>query len=298
MPRKKDIWRCGISRRSIAEIVVSGEIGNDVVWLPVEPEFEFTADPFGHWVDDQLHVFVEHYDYRSRHGVIRKLLYDQELNLVGQMRCLSEPWHLSYPQIFQGEGQMWMLPEGYRSGHLTIYRDHGGLTDWRPEYRLALDFVPVDASILHHQDRWWLFYSPATSKGSRKGHLHVAWAERLCGPWTTHPGNPVRVDPGSSRPGGTPVVIDGRVMLPVQDCRVTYGGGVRPLWVEQLDEKSFVAEAGAPISLPTSAGSFTDGMHTLSACGDLTLFDVKRIDRSYRGLFIDFRRMLREFDRL
>jgi hypothetical protein len=77
-------------------------------------------------------------------------------------------------------------------------------------------------------------------------------------------------------------------MLPVQDCSATYGGGVRPLWIDRLDEGHFEAAAGEPLVLPHSCA----GMHSLAACGDITLFDVKRIDTSLRGLALDVRRML------
>lgn len=42
-------------------------------------------------------------------------------------------------------------------------------------------------------------------------------------------------------------------------------------------------------------GGYRDGMHTLTACGDMTLFDVKRVDRSLRGLVLDVRRALGGF---
>jgi hypothetical protein len=38
-------------------------------------------------------------------------------------------------------------------------------------------------------------------------------------------------------------------------------------------------------------------MHTLAACGEFTLFDVKRIDTSLRGLALDVRRRLGGFGR-
>ena len=293
MPRRTDIWRPGIARRPIAQVIASGSLGEDIVWLPEDGPFRFLADPFG-WPDaaGRLHVFAERYDYRIRHGTIDALVFDTDLSLLDRRPCLTEPWHLSYPQVFAGEGETWMLPEAHRSGGLTLYRDHGGLADWRAECRLALDCVPVDASIVHHEGRWWLFYSPGTSKAAKVSHLHVAWADKLCGPWTVHPGNPVRIDRRSARPGGTPVVIDGRIMLPVQDCTQTYGGGLRPLWIDRLDETGFSAEAGAQLPIPGAAGPYRDGLHTLAACGDLTLFDVKRIDRSLGGLLIDLKRKL------
>lgn len=293
MPRRKDIWRCGLIASPIPSIVTEGQIAGPVTWLTEEPSFQFLADPFGWWREDGLlDVFVEHYDYRTRHGTIQALTFDSALQLVDRRSCLSEPWHLSYPQVFAGEGAVWMLPEAHRSGRLTLYRAHGELTDWRPECTIPLDCVPVDATILRREGRWWLFYSPATSKMTKIAHLHVAWADRLCGPWTPHPGNPVRVDRRSARPGGTPVVIGERIMLPVQDCTATYGGAIRPLWIDTLDDARFEAQVGEALALPNTAGAYRDGMHTLSACGDITLFDVKRVDTSLHGLVLDVRRML------
>ncbi|CAN5241901.1 hypothetical protein BH10PSE12_BH10PSE12_04000 [soil metagenome] len=297
MPRRKDIWRCGLATRPIDSVLVDGGIHGPVIWLPEEPPFQFLADPFG-WrdTDGTLHVFAEHYDYRSRHGTIVSLAYDNALRLVDRRPCLSEPWHLSYPQVFAGEGAVWMLPEAHRSGGLTLYRAHDGLQDWRAECRIDLDCVPVDASILRHDDRWWLFYAPADSKTTKLSHLHVAWAESLCGPWTPHPGNPVRIDPRSARPGGTPAVIGDRIMLPVQDNSVTYGGALRPLWIDRLDQGHFQARAGEALTLPDTQGAYGQGMHTLSACGDITLFDVKRIDASLHGIALDVRRIFGGYD--
>lgn len=296
MPRRKDIWRCGIIARPAGEILATGAVDGPVTWLPEEPPFQFLADPFGlRGEDGRLHVFAEHYDYRTRHGVIEKLLFDDGLRLLDRRTCLREPWHLSYPQVFAADGAVWMLPEAHRSGALTLYRDHGGLVDWRPECRIALDCVPVDATILRHEGRWWLFYSPATTKGAKLSHLHVAWAQSLCGPWTPHPANPVRVDRRSARPGGAAIELGGRIMLPVQDCTTTYGRAVRPLWIERLDERYFEAEAGDALIPPVDAGGYCKGMHSLTACGEVTLFDVKRIDASLQGMMLDVQRRLGRF---
>lgn len=298
MGRRKDIWRCGYVEVPIERIVAEGRLSGPVHWLDEEPDFCFLADPFG-WRGDEgrLHLFVEHYDYRFRHGTIETLIFDPAMKLLERRPCLAEPWHLSYPQIFAGEGAVWMLPEAHRSGGLTLYRDHGGLADWRPECRIELDCVPVDATILRRNDRWWLFYSPADTKLSKISRLHVASAERLTGPWTPHPANPVRVDRASSRPGGSAVEIGERILLPVQDCTNSYGGAIRPLWIDRLDQGGFEASTEEMLSFPASAGLYCEGMHTLSACGDISFFDMKRIDRSLRGIALDIRRQLGGFSR-
>jgi hypothetical protein len=261
-----------------------------IYWFWEEPEFEFLADPFGIWRDDHLHVFAEHYDYRTRHGTIQKLCFDESLNLIDRRTVLAEPWHLSYPQVVEDGDDLWMLPEAHRSGGLTLYKSCGTLDQWTPACRLELDAIPVDATLLRHEGKWWIFYSPATSKHHKIAHLHVAWADQVTGPWTAHPMNPVRVDVRSSRPGGAPVLMDGNLILPVQDCSQTYGGAIRPLAISRLDEAHFVAEMGEALDLKQDRLGYDEGLHTINQCGDVTLFDVKRIDRSLKGIGIDLKR--------
>jgi hypothetical protein len=104
--------------------------------------------------------------------------------------------------------------------------------------------------------------------------------------------NPVRTDRAGSRPGGTPILAGGALGLPVQDCSRTYGGAIRILRIETLTPDAFRAEAGPPIAPPVSALDWKDGLHTLSACDDVTLIDVKRRDRSLRALGMGLRSRL------
>jgi hypothetical protein len=288
-----DIWRCGFVAQPVDRLLAGWADAAAVHWLPEQPPGQFLADPFGWQQGSTLHVFVERYDYRTRHGVIDRFSFNAAGSLLETRPVLGEDWHLSYPQVFEGEGAVWMLPEACRSGGLTLYRGDDALETWKAESRIELDRVPIDATVLRHEGRWWLFYAVAGSRATANGHLHVAWADRLAGPWHIHPRNPVRVDLAGARPAGRAVVIDGRVMLPVQDCSATYGGAVRPLWISRLDEQEFGATLGVQLSLPPGADIYRDGMHTLSGCGAWTLFDVKRVDRSGRGWLYDLQRWLR-----
>ncbi len=292
MPRRCDIWRVGVVRAPIAEIAARGTIDPaSVIWLPEQPSFRFLADPFGLWCDGQLHLFAEAYDYRTRHGVIDRLALDGDLRVVERETVLREPWHLSYPYVFEADGATWMLPEAHRSGALTLYRAADFPRCWEPVARIALDVVPIDATPLHHEGRWWLFYSGGPDRAARMGALYCAWADRPEGPWHPHSANPVRRDMAGGRPGGTPYVADGLVSLPVQDCSRTYGGAIRILRFTRLSPDGIETELGAPIA-PPLAGAYRDGLHTLAACGPVTLIDAKRIDRSGRGWLIDLRRAL------
>jgi hypothetical protein len=286
----KDMWRVGLVRAPMVDLLTPGALTEHLVsWIPDPGPLCFLADPMGVWRDGRLYVFAEIYDYRDRVGAIEVLTFDADLNLLSREPALKEPWHLSYPFLIEEDGETYMLPEAHKSGRLTLYRAEAFPTKWTPVGAIELDQVAIDATPVFHDGRWWLFYTPATTKAEKVSALHVAWADRITGPWTPHPGNPVRFDRSSSRPGGTPIIVDGAIVLPMQDCRRTYGGAIRALRVTTLTPERFEAEAGEPITPPPSFGRLTDGLHTLSAAGPVTLIDAKRFEVSPRSLALDVR---------
>ncbi len=291
MALRKDIWRPAIVDAPIGDILARGSVeGLPVHWLPPMGSFEFLADPFGLWRDGRLSLFVETYDYRVRVGAIEVLVYNAALELIDRKPVLNEPWHLSYPYVFEAEGETWMLPEAHRSNRLTLYRAVDFPYRWEPAHIIALDHVAVDATPLFHDGLWWLFYTSADRVVDKMSALHVAFADRLTGPWRPHPLNPVRVDNAGARPGGTPAIVDGRIVLPVQDCSSTYGGGIRPLTIDRLTPDAFEARLGAPLRLDPGFAPYVEGLHTLASIGDKTLIDVKRTELSAHGLSIEIRR--------
>lgn len=291
MSLRKDIWRPAIVDAPLGDIVRRGSLdGLDMRWLPPMGAFRFLADPFGLWRDERLHIFVEAYDYRVRVGTIEVLVYDPDFQLVGRGLALAEPWHLSYPFVFEAEGEIWMMPEAARSGRLTLYRALDFPYHWEAAHEIALDHDAIDATPLFHAGLWWLFYTSPDREAGKFRTLHIAFAARLQGPWHPHRANPVRIDVSAARPGGTPQVIDDRVMLPVQDCSRTYGGAIRPLWFDVLTPDIVRTRADRSITPPSQCGAFIEGLHTLAAAGDVTLIDVKKTELSLHGLAIEARR--------
>lgn len=299
MPLRKDIWRPAIARAPIGYILEHGLKDVELCWLPAMGSFRFLADPFGLWRGDRLYIFVETYDYRVRIGAIEVLIYSKDLELLDRRPALAEPWHLSYPFVFEAEGSTWMLPEAHRSGRLTLYRATKFPTQWEVAHVISLDHVAVDATPFFHQGLWWIFYTSADREADKMSALHVSFAERLEGPWTAHRGNPVVRDMSGARPGGTPFSKGGEIILPTQDCSRTYGGAIRPLRIGMLTPDRFESELGPEIGIPPSAAPFREGLHTLSAAENVTLVDMKRTELSLHGLSIEVARetkkLLRSF---
>ncbi|MEQ7874358.1 formyl transferase [Sphingomonas sp. ASV193] len=280
-----DLWRCGYVEASLEDVIAAGGLaGYAPRWLPSPPgRHRFLADPFGSARGDTQHVFAEALDYRDRRGRIVGFTRHSDGRLEPHGTVLEAPWHLSYPVLAEEAGELFMLPEAHRGGGLWLYRATDLPTGWTRDSRLGLPFVPVDATPLRFGDRWLLLCARA---GAPADELHLFESARLAGPWRPHPASPLRTGNDGSRPGGTALVRDGAVLLPVQDNRETYGGALRLLTIMAIGTDRPAISLGPRLTPPADTGGHDDGLHTLAACGPITLFDVKRIDRSLGGRLI------------
>lgn len=274
----KDFWRCGIVAADATSIVRAGSLdGLAITWLPGTSGLRYRADPFGIWRDGQLYVFAESFDYAEGVGRIDVTTLDAALTVLDHRTVLSEPWHLSYPYVFEAEGETWMLPEASESCGLHLYRATHFPVRWERAIEIRLDHIPLDATLLREDDLWWLFYAPLDPPAGRLSTLCAAYASTLAGPWTAHVDSPVFTDRRGARPGGTPIVIDGVVHLPLQRCTGSYGTGLRLLRLDRLSRDRIAGSIVGEIDPPQIASPYDAGCHTLSAAGPVTLIDVKQM---------------------
>lgn len=292
---RTDQWQSGIIRAPLSTILQAGSLdGLSVQWIGNDHGMRFLADPFGIWHQNHLYVFAEAYDYRTKCGKIDVLVYDSELTFQHRKRVISEPWHLSYPVVGEHEGHFWMLPEAHRSGKLSLYRATNFPDEWKKDDLFSFPVAAIDASPLYFQGRWWMFFSPPGTALQKKSELHCAFADSLTGKWHLHPQNPIRVDVASARPGGTPIIDGDIILLPTQDCTQTYGGGISLVRISGLDTQRCETSLESTLKAPPSFAPWTDGLHTLSAAGSVTLVDAKRISHSPERHFHDVFRWLRK----
>ena len=297
-PPKSDLWHVGIVPAPLPDFLVPSALPamrDSIVWLPDPGPWRYLADPFGVRRGDSVHVFVEAYDYRTKHAVIEHHALSANLVWQGRETVLKQPVHLSYPFILEHGGETFMVPESCRAGEVALYRARHFPNDWVRETVLLNNLAAADATPVFHDGRWWLFFTMVGERGRDRRELHAAYADALTGPWRLHPQKPVLVDSCGARPGGTPFVDPtGALILPVQDCSRTYGGATRFLRFTQLDPRDIRCEhLSAVVTGHLLSPRYPDGCHTLSACGELTLVDVKRVTRSFGRYTIDLQRQLR-----
>lgn len=292
-----DFWQAGVVPLPINACLNPANLAGvrgQIRWLPPAGPWRYLADPFGVQRDGATHVFVEAFDYRDKHGVIEHHELGPDGRWRGGATVLARPFHLSYPYLVEQGGEVFMVPESHQARELALYRARTFPDDWVKETVLLAGIPAVDASIVAFGGRWWMFFSIAGTRARDQRELHAAWADALTGPWRLHRRSPLLEDRGGARPGGTPFVgADGRLILPVQNCADTYGGGLAFLRCVVIEPDRIVLErlpeqlCGGHVSRTHQAG-----LHTLASCGRQTLIDVKHIARTRARHWIDWKRRL------
>jgi hypothetical protein len=188
------------------------------------PPGRFYADPFLFQHDGRRYVFFEDYDWTTERAVICYLEIDEGGQCRSPQLALRQDCHLSYPFVFSDGDEVYMLPE--TAGHRTVelYRAAQFPGEWALERVLLSDVTATDATLLRHEDRWWLFVALALDGGRPVDELSLFSSDSLHGEWEPHPLNPIVSDVRSARPAGRIFSRDGQLIRPAQDCSEAYGG--------------------------------------------------------------------------
>lgn len=264
-------WRVGWRFVSGPDVWERGDLGGTPWRLLADPGVRFYADPFPVRWRGELWVFVEDLDHRHGRGIISAIPFDAD-GPSGPMRpVLDLPWHLSYPFLIEEADELWMIPESSADRSVRLYRCERFPDRWVEEATLLDDIDASDATLIRHEDRWWMFATTREDEAASSDTLALFMAEALLGPWRPHPGNPLMVDAGAARPAGRLVHRDGALFRPVQDCRRGYGTGLGLARITRLDEDGFAQD----VERRLTPGPSWPGrrLHTLNQAGGLECID-------------------------
>lgn len=199
----------------------------------------FAADPFPVEWQGRWWVFFERFDYAAQKGTI----WVQELGAAGPLGpprpALEAAWHLSYPQVIEHGGALYLLPEAARSRAVTLYRCVGFPDRWEPAAQLLEGVAAADSTVFRHQGRFWMTSVVRPDTGGYSDTLVIHHAADLFGPWLSHELKPALIDARWARPAGAVFQRDGSLYRPVQDCSDGYGRRVAIMRIDALDERRF-----------------------------------------------------------
>jgi hypothetical protein len=216
----REQWFVALQRRR-DDLPSAATVGEVVPLLP--PRGHFYADPCVFDEDERAYLFLEDFSYADGRALISVGEIEHDGTVSAIRPVLRRPYHLSYPYVFAHEGERYLVPESAAAGQIQLFRATRFPDEWERVCVLFEGHRAVDPTIIAHDGRWWMWATVALGDRAAVQHLWLFTAERLSGPWTVHPKNPVVSDVRSARSAGAPLTVGGRLFRPGQDCSGRYG---------------------------------------------------------------------------
>jgi hypothetical protein len=220
----------------------------------------FVADPFV----IRGEMFFEVMNGETKKGSIGLATSKDGFDWCYERIVLDEPFHLSYPYVFEWQNSCYMIPETLGANAACLYKADDYPFRWSMTARLV-EGPCADPSIVRFKDLWWLF---VCSTPYQHDALRLYFAEQLTGPWREHPRSPiVRADQCRARPAGRMLTLNNRLIRFAQDCVPQYGTRVRAFNILELTTTNYVEveNIASPVLQPNGDGWNAAGMHHMDA---------------------------------
>lgn len=191
------------------------------------------ADPFLVVKDDTLFLFYECLcGYRGKGDLRMRKTSDLE-HWSEEKTVLSEDFHLSFPNVFEYQGEYYMLPETGADGSIRLYKaDDGTLEKWSYVRDLIKDGrMWADSTLLVKDGTCYLFSS---IHSTQKPEAHLFVADSLNGEFIEHPASPYDTSLASARNAGRIFEYQGKLYRPVQDCSKGYGKQMSIMAIDEI----------------------------------------------------------------
>jgi hypothetical protein len=238
------------------------------------PPGGYFADPFLRATPQGLFCFVEEFLDSSQRGVISVLRLDAK-GPVYLGRVLDEPFHLSFPYMFEFGGELYMCPETHQAKQIRLYKCKSFPLQWELHSLVMDHMAAVDSMIFPANGRWWMMAGVLPMGDvNRYPEMHLFSApDPVSGQWQAHAHNPLKIDPEFARNGG--LLRQGEKLFRVAQARAfsAYGASVNISEITQLTTERFEEELTVRLNANSKPG--VSGLHHIDTAGGVTVWDEK-----------------------
>ena len=239
----------------------------------ISPRGRFWADPFLAERCAKRVMFFEDYYYDQDKAVIAAAELSEDGLAGPPVTVLEEPFHLSYPHLFEYQDELYMIPECRESGQIRLYKCTTFPHRWELERVVRDNVSAVDTTVFEHEGRWWMFSSIRSHTGSEdSAELHLFCSASPLGDWTPHAMNPVSMNVRRARPAGNVFRLNGKLYRPGQ-IGISEGWGIALCEITSLSPEVY-EEKVVEVIEPRWARDVI-GVHTLNIYPDCILADVR-----------------------
>ena len=257
---------------SFEQWIVGYRFGNEEFKYLIPPPDRFWADPFQIKVGDRHYIFFEDYVNSAGRAHISVVEVDGNGIVSGPTEVLKLDCHLSYPFIFEWQGDYYMIPETGERNVVELYRATSFPLKWEPVKVLLEARAPLDTTLIEVNGTWLMFVNiEEEGVAVNWDELHLYFADSPLGPWKPHARNPIVSDVRTARPAGRLFTLNGALFRPSQDSSYRYGYGAI---INIVTEVSATTYKETPV-LKFNPDRDNDllGIHTVNMTEEMTVFD-------------------------
>jgi hypothetical protein len=258
-------WGVAFQRRNWRNLVMwkSTKVAN--------PPGRFLADPFVISKNGVDYCFVEDYDFSTERGCISVVKLD-DFGAQSIERVIIEPFHMSFPFLFEYQNNLLMVPETSEKKDIRVYECVSFPCQWKLKAVLMSGVSAADSMIFHKDGLWWLFTNiDPLGASDHCSELSIFYSLNPVGnAWTAHPMNPIYIDPSKARNGG--ILFDGKQIFRVAQRQGFDQYGVESA-IYQIDnlDKEYYSESLLNEIKPIFFNA--KGTHHLHSNEAITVFD-------------------------
>lgn len=244
------------------------------------PPNHFLADPFVISRFGKDYCFVEDWDFSTERGCIAVYeLYEKTSKRIGV--AIEEPFHMSFPYLFEYQGNLYMCPETAENNDIRIYKCLDFPCRWELESVAMTEVSAVDSMLFEKNGKWWMLTSiDQANTGDYAQALFIFYADSpLSCDWQAHSKNPIYVDSTIVRNGG--LLKEGNLIFRVSQAQGfdIYGKKTSIFEIVEINETDFTEIRVAEITPSFKEGII--GTHHFHSNGKITVFDS--LDYAFYG---------------
>lgn len=239
------------------------------------PKNEFWADPFIYKYKNENYIFFENYSYKSKLGKIScgKIKGNQLIEITD---VLDLDYHLSFPFIYEEDGNIFLIPETNANNRLEVYICLAFPNKWKL-YSTAFEGEKVvDSHIFkdHNNQKWLFVNKKANINCPGVAELYIYKFDDLnFNNLQSHKENPVIISSKSARNAGSIFSYKNEVFRPSQaHIEGIYGRALNINKIEKLTIDDYIEK-----NITTIYPNFKEGlisMHHLHQYDNLFVIDA------------------------
>ncbi len=219
------------------------------------------ADPFLIKESNLYYLFFEYeyHKYLKKGADLAYAVSKNGIDWIYKQKILQEPFHQSFPYVFNIDENFYLLPESNQSNQVRLYKAEKFPNKWTLDHILFEGLPLVDTVFIEIKN---VFYWLTTNLNTNE--LMLFYSNGIKGVWNVHPCSPISKSNNNNRNAGPIVSENNKIYRVAQDASKGYGSGVNLYQILEISKTKYLEKVIKEPLFIKNKGIFKDASHHLS----------------------------------